>query len=76
MLAYGRGDRGLGGPALLCYLGDREDVDPAFLFLHLTHEHRRPDQQQVCHAISVHIHRAQDAPEVRPDLRQPQARLA
>lgn len=55
------------------YLGDREDIDPAFLFLQLAHEHRRPYQQEVCHSISVHIQRAEDAPEVRPDLREQQA---
>lgn len=48
----------------LGYLGDREDVDPAFLFLQLVHEHRCPDQQEVCHSIFVHIQRAEDAPEV------------
>lgn len=53
------------------YLGDGEDVDPAFLFLQLAHEHRRPDQQEVRHSISVHIQRAEDAPEVGANLRTP-----
>lgn len=52
------------------YLGDGEDVDPAFLFLQLAHEHRRPDQQEVRHSISVHIQRAEDAPEVGANLRE------
>lgn len=60
----------------LGYLGDGEDVHPAFLFLQLAHEHWCPDQQEVCYSISVHIQRAEDTPKVGPNLREQHAHSA
>lgn len=50
------------------YLGDREDVHPAYFFLQPAHEHGRADQQEVRHIVFVHVQGAQHAPKVRPNL--------
>lgn len=54
--------------SFLFYLGDREDVHPAYFFLQPVHEHGRADQQEVRHPVSVHVQGAQHAPKVRPNL--------
>lgn len=50
------------------YLGDREEVHPAFFSLLLTHEHGRTYQQEVCHLVIVHVQRAQNASEIGSNL--------
>lgn len=55
-------------PPAESHLGDGEDVDSAFLLLLPAHEHGGADQQEVRHAVLVHVQRAQHAAEVGANL--------
>lgn len=54
--------------SFLFYLGDREDVHPAYFFLQPAHQHGSTNQQEVRHTVSVHVQGAQHTPKVRPNL--------
>lgn len=62
-------------PAVESHLGDREDVDPAFLLLLPAHEHGGAHQEKVRHPVFVHVQGAQHAAEVGANLGEKQTTL-